>query len=259
MRPYVVAGNWKMNTDAASGAELAAGIRDGMQGVHRDENVRVLLCPPSPMLGVVRDAIAGTVIALGAQNMHPEDSGAFTGEVSASMLRSVGCTHVILGHSERRQYFHESDEFINRKVRQAFANDLVPILCVGETLDQREADITRSVIDIQVRQCLAGVSAEQVRRMILAYEPVWAIGTGKTATPEQAQEVHVFIRDLVAELYDRETADALVIQYGGSVKPDNAADLFACEDIDGGLIGGASLKPEQFLAIIAAAAERSDR
>jgi len=257
MRPYVVAGNWKLNTDVKSAAELAAGIRDGMQGRHRDDAVRVVLCPPYPMLGIVRDAIAGTVIGLGAQNMYPEDSGAYTGEVSAPMLRSVGCTHVILGHSERRQYFNERDAFINKKAHQAFAHDLVPIVCVGETLEQREAGVTSSVIDIQVRQCLAGLTAEQVRRMIIAYEPVWAIGTGRTATPGQAQEVHAAIRALAAELYGDETADALVIQYGGSVKPDNAADLFMQEDVDGGLIGGASLKPDHFLAIIAAAAERS--
>lgn len=257
MRPYVVAGNWKLNTDAQSAAQLAAGIRDGMQGRHRDDAVRVVLCPPYPMLGVVRDAVAGTVIGLGAQNMYTEDSGAYTGEVSAPMLRSVGCTHVILGHSERRQYFDESDALINRKAHKAFEHDLVPIVCVGETLEQREAGVTPSVIDIQVRHCLAGLSAEQVSRMLIAYEPVWAIGTGRTATPEQAQEVHAAIRALVAELYGGETADALVIQYGGSVKADNAAELFRQNDVDGGLIGGASLKPEQFLAIIAAAAEQS--
>lgn len=257
MRPYVVAGNWKMNTDAQSAAELAAGIRDGMQGRHRDDTVRVVLCPPYPLLDIVRDTVAGTVIGLGAQNMYTEDSGAYTGEVSAPMLRSVGCTHVILGHSERRQYFHESDALINQKAHKAFEHDLVPIVCVGETLEQREAGITPSVIDTQVRQCLEGLTAEQVGRMIIAYEPIWAIGTGKTATPEQAQEVHAAIRTLVAEMYGRETADALVIQYGGSVKPDNAADLFVQDDVDGGLIGGASLKPEQFLAIIAAAAERT--
>jgi triosephosphate isomerase len=259
MRPYVVAGNWKMNMDAEGAATLAAGMRDGLPQTADTQAVRVILCPPFPLLGIVRDAIAGSPIGLGAQNMYVEDNGAYTGEVAAPMLRSVGCTHVILGHSERRQYFHETDAFINAKTRKAFAHGLIPIVCVGETLEQRERGITQSVIDIQVKQCLADLSSDQVRRMIIAYEPVWAIGTGRTATPEQAQEVHVYIRDLVASLYDRGTADALVIQYGGSVKADNAAELFAQPDVDGGLIGGASLVTEQFLAITTAAENAARR
>jgi triosephosphate isomerase (TIM) len=258
MRPCVVAGNWKMNTDAESAVPLAVGIRDGLPQAEDPRVVQVILCPPFPLLGIIRDTIAGSPIGLGAQNMYVEDAGAYTGEVAAPMLRSVGCTHVILGHSERRQYFYETDAFINAKTRKALAHGLIPIVCVGETLEQRERGVTQSVIDIQVKQCLADLSSDDVRRLILAYEPVWAIGTGRTATPEQAQEVHVYIRDLVASLYDRGTADAFVIQYGGSINADNAAELFAQPDVDGGLIGGASLSAERFLAIIGAALN-SDR
>jgi triosephosphate isomerase len=232
---------------------LAAAIRKGIEASSPMEGVQVLLCPPFPMLGIVAEAVAGSGIGVGAQNMHVEDSGAYTGEVSASMLKAAGCTHVILGHSERRQYFAESNAVVNAKVRKAFEIGLIPIMCVGETLEQREMGITESVIDIQLREGLRDITGAQIREMIIAYEPVWAIGTGLTATPEQAQEVHVYIRDLVAELFGRDTADALVLQYGGSMKAENAAELFAQSDVDGGLIGGASLKAEQFLAVILAA------
>jgi triosephosphate isomerase len=242
-----------MNLDAVSGRAFAAGIRDALAIQPIGSGVQVIVCPPFPVLSAVHEVLESSGIGLGAQNMHSEESGAFTGEVSPGMLTAIGCTHVILGHSERRQFFHESDAFINAKVHKALAHGLLPIVCVGETLEQREGGITESVIDGQVRGVLAGVSAEDMRRVILAYEPVWAIGTGRTATPEQAQEVHVFIRTLLAELFDRSVAGNVVIQYGGSVKADNAEELFSQPDVDGGLIGGASLKTDQFLAIIRAA------
>ncbi|MCB2203536.1 triose-phosphate isomerase [bacterium] len=256
MRPYVVAGNWKMNTTPGQAKALAEAIGKEYPAPEI-EGFGVILCPPFPMLAEVLEAVAGSLVTVGAQNMHEQDFGAFTGEVSAPMLNSLGCSHVILGHSERRQYFAESDELINAKAKQAFAHLITPIVCVGETLAHRETGATNDVIEKQVRGVLEGLDALQIRDMILAYEPVWAIGTGKTATPEQAEEVHVYIRKLVAELYDEETADALVIQYGGSVKADNAAELFAQPNVDGGLIGGASLKAEDFLAIIAAAKSRA--
>lgn len=256
MRPYIVAGNWKMNTTPGQARALAEAVARNFPGPDTGENdVQVLVCPPYPMLAEVLEATATTRVGVGAQNMHEGESGAFTGEVSAPMLKTLGCTHVILGHSERRQYFAEGDELINAKAKMAFAHGLTPIICVGETLAHRESGATEDVIEKQVRGCLDGLDAHQLRGMILAYEPVWAIGTGKTATPEQAQDVHVFIRGLVASLFDRETADALVIQYGGSVKPDNARELFAQPDIDGGLIGGASLDADTFLAIVSAAQE----
>jgi len=254
MRPYVVAGNWKMHTTPGQARALAEAVSRDFSSRERDESVQVVLCPPYPMLAEVREAVAGSLIGVGAQNMHAEESGAFTGEVSAPMLKQLGCTHVILGHSERRQYFAESDERINAKARQAFAHGLTPIVCVGESLAHRETGSTEDVIEKQVRGCLEGLDALQIRDMIMAYEPVWAIGTGKTATPEQAQDVHVYIRKLVASIFGDESADALVLQYGGSVKPDNAAELFAQPDVDGGLIGGASLQADSFLAIVNAAA-----
>lgn len=253
MRPYIVAGNWKMNTDMQSSAALTETLLSGVDALQPGKQVQVLLCPPFPMIASIAAAVKDSVIGVGAQNMYLEDSGAYTGEVSASMLLSTGCSHVILGHSERRQYFQESNAMVNAKVKKAFAGGLIPIMCVGETLEQRETGVTEAVITMQIREGLEGIDAAQVRGMIIAYEPVWAIGTGRTASPEQAQEVHVYIRDLVAAMYDRETADALVLQYGGSVKADNASDLFAQPDVDGGLIGGASLKTDQFLEIISAA------
>ena len=197
--------------------------------------------------------VKGTAIGLGAQNMYLEDEGAFTGEVSAKMLRAVGCRYVILGHSERRQFFRETDDFINKKVKKALASGLIPIVCVGETLDEREKNITHQVVTTQVKGVLKDVSASDVEKLIIAYEPVWAIGTGRNATPQQAEEVHLLIRKLISELYGPATADRLVIQYGGSVKPDNAADLLAEPDIDWALVGGACLKVDSFAAIIKAA------
>ena len=217
------------------------------------KNVTVVVCPPFTSLETAMRLVKGTPIGLGAQNMYLEDEGAFTGEVSAKMLRAVGCRYVILGHSERRQFFRETDDFINKKVKKALASGLIPIVCVGETLDEREKNITHQVVTTQVKGVLKDVSASDVEKLIIAYEPVWAIGTGRNATPQQAEEVHLLIRKLISELYGPATADRLVIQYGGSVKPDNAADLLAEPDIDGALVGGACLKVDSFAAIIKAA------
>lgn len=253
MIPYVVAGNWKMYKDLPAGAELLRGIRDGLAAEAAHPGVRVIVAPPFPLLESAHRLLEGSAVALAAQNMHFEDEGAYTGEVSAGMLLSAGCTHVVLGHSERRQYFHEGDELVNRKAKKALERGLLPVLCVGETLDEREAGRTASVVAGQVKGVLAGIDAGGLDRVILAYEPVWAIGTGRTATPEQAQDVHALIRSLVADLAGMGAAERLVIQYGGSVKPENALDLFLQPDINGGLIGGASLKAASFLAIVRAA------
>jgi len=250
MRKPFVAGNWKMNLDHKGGVALAAALK-GQVG--RVDEVTMAVCPPFVYLKAVADALAGSNIAVGAQNMYVEPKGAYTGEVGGPMLLDVGCTYVILGHSERRHVIGEQDEFINTKVRRALEFGLKPILCVGEKIEQRQADQTEQVVSTQVRRGLQGVGAEQMGDVTLAYEPVWAIGTGLNATPQQAEEVHAMIRALVGELYDGEVAENLVIQYGGSVKPDNTTDLMAMPNVDGALVGGASLKAEQFVPIIEAA------
>ena len=217
------------------------------------DNVEVAVCPPSVYLHDVGAALRGSHVGLGAQNMSAAESGAFTGEVSGGMLNDLDCRYVILGHSERRQLFGETDAQVNEKVGAAFANKLTPIVCVGETLEQREADQTADVIAEQIKGSLAGLTSDQGSELVIAYEPVWAIGTGKTATPDQAEEVHAQIRGLLAEQFGQEVADTIRIQYGGSVKPDNAEQLLGQPNIDGALVGGASLKADSFSAIIAAA------
>ena len=248
-RKLFIAGNWKMNTSAAEPVALAEGLAAAVGSV---EAVDLAVCPPAVYLSAVGKALAGSSIQLGAQNMFYENNGAFTGEISAAMLLDVGCRFVILGHSERRHVIGESDELINRKVVKALAEGLEPILCVGELLEQRQAAETLDVVARQVRVGLEGVSNADAARVTLAYEPVWAIGTGHTATPDQAQEVHAMIRRLLAETYDQELAAGLRIQYGGSVKPGNAADLLGRQDVDGALVGGASLTVETFAGIIEA-------
>lgn len=251
MRRPLVAGNWKMYKTAAQAGELARAIA-GL--VRREcESADVVLCPPFTSLQAVREALAGSPIALGAQNMHWESKGAFTGEISPAMILTTGCTYVILGHSERRQYFAETDEQVNRKLKAALQAGLFPIVCVGETLQQREAGQIEAVVLGQVRAALQGVSVSELLKIALAYEPVWAIGTGRTATPAQAEEVHSLIRSSLRQQYGEGVAGALRIQYGGSVKPENAAELFAQQNIDGGLIGGAALKADSFAAIVKAA------
>ena len=253
MRPLFIAGNWKMNPATLDAAESLA--REVKNGVSSDSPTRVAVCPPSVFLARVDELLAGSPIGLGAQNMHWKSDGAYTGELSGAMLVDAGCTHVILGHSERRHGMGETDLQVNEKLAAALAAGLIPIVCLGETLQEREAERTESVIATQLAGSLAGLSPEQMGGVVLAYEPVWAIGTGKVATPEQAQAVHAFIRGKLSEAFGEATAARVVVQYGGSVKADNARDLLARPDIDGALVGGASLKAADFLGILTAADE----
>jgi triosephosphate isomerase len=251
MRKNFIAGNWKMFCgDPDKAVALVRGV---IAACGNQAEVEVAVCPPSTALAAVVAACKGTPIGVGGQNLHPKDDGAFTGEVSAPFLKAVGCSHVILGHSERRTYFKEDDVFINEKVKAALSHGLAPILCCGETEKQRQEGVTEQVVETQLRGCLAGLSSEQIGKTVIAYEPVWAIGTGNNATPGDAQAVHAFIRKLLGILADAATAEKVRIQYGGSMKPDNAAELLAQKDIDGGLVGGASLKADSFAGIVAAA------
>jgi triosephosphate isomerase len=251
IRKKLIAGNWKMNKTSPDAVSLA---HDIVVGLGAQQDVEVVVCPPFTALEGVAKAIDGSVVKLGAQNMHFEASGAFTGEVSAPMLRALFATHVILGHSERRTLFGEQDELVNKKVLSALKNQLRPILCVGESLAEREAGSTLKVVQVQTERGLEGVSKEQAAGLVIAYEPVWAIGTGKVATTGQAQEVHAFIRGLLSKLYGESVAQRVRILYGGSMKPANAPELLAQKDIDGGLIGGASLEARGFLELVKAAA-----
>jgi triosephosphate isomerase len=248
-RPFI-AGNWKMNLDRAASLELARAI---VQRAGEVPQVELAVCPPFVYLDAVSAVVRDTPMALGAQNMYFQKSGAFTGEVSAGMLLDLGCKYVILGHSERRHILGETDELVNKKALAALSAGLNPIVCVGETLAQREAGQTADVIRRQFDGSLAGLSVDQILRVVIAYEPVWAIGTGKVATTAQAEEVHIDLRKLLAERYNSTVAQTARLLYGGSVKPDNAAELLACENIDGALVGGASLKAGDFLGIAAGA------
>lgn len=250
MRDFLVAGNWKMNGSAVASAELTDGILAGMP---QSDAVHLLICPPYPYLGELAQKLAGTALSLGAQNVSQHESGAYTGEVSAGMLREIGCEYVIVGHSERRAMMGESSEIVAAKFMAVLSEGLKPILCVGESLEEREAEQTAAVIDAQLNAVLDAAGAESFETAVIAYEPVWAIGTGRTASPEQAQDVHSHIRAALASGSEK-MASAIQILYGGSVKGDNAVGLFTMPDIDGGLIGGASLKAADFLAIAAAAA-----
>jgi triosephosphate isomerase (TIM) len=254
IRKKLIAGNWKMNKTSADAVSLA---RELVVSVGTQADVEVVICPPFTALEAVAGAVDGSLIKLGAQNMHFEPSGAFTGEVSAPMLRALFATHVILGHSERRTLFGETDELVNRKVLAALKNQLRPILCVGESLAEREAGSTLKVIQAQTERALEGVGKDMAASVVVAYEPVWAIGTGKVATAEQAQEVHGFIRGLLTKLQGEAAAQRIRILYGGSMKPANAAELLTQKDIDGGLIGGASLEARSFVELIRAAAAAS--
>lgn len=248
----LIAGNWKMNTDLAGAVDLARQVVEGLPETGR---VDVAVCPPFIALDAVGRVLDDKGVHLGAQNMFYEEEGAYTGEVSASMLRSVGCRYVILGHSERRQYFGETDEGVNKKAKQAIAHSLVPIVCVGETLEQRETGKERQVVEEQVRRGLEGIGSTSADQFVIAYEPVWAIGTGRTATSEQAQEMHAFIRELLQDQFGSDVASEVRILYGGSMKPSNAPELLAQPDVNGGLIGGASLKAADFLSIVRSAVE----
>jgi triosephosphate isomerase (TIM) len=238
-----------MNLLRDSGIALVHGLIDKLQS---NTEVEVAVCPPSVYLHDIGAALRGSSIGLGAQNMYHEAEGAFTGEVSGPMLRDLGCRYVILGHSERRQFFGDTDSTVNHKTIAALKHGLTPIVCVGESLSEREAGQTAKVVETQVRGSLAGLSVEQGAKLVIAYEPVWAIGTGKTATPGQAEEVHAQIRGLLTELFGASVSNSVRIQYGGSVKPDNAAELMSQPNIDGALVGGASLKPDSFAAIVLA-------
>ena len=249
-RKYIIAGNWKMNKTAGKSVELAEAV---VKETGDRATVDLVLCPPYTSLDAVSKVIEDSPVKLGAQNMHPAANGAYTGEISAEMLRFFYSTYVILGHSERREYFKETDAFINEKVLAAFAGNLKPILCVGETLEEREAGKTLKVVDTQTRGGLVDVSAKDAETLVVAYEPVWAIGTGKTATPQMAQEVHAAIRGILVDLFGEDIAQKIRIQYGGSMKPENAKDLLSQTDIDGGLIGGASLDAKSFADIVNAA------
>ncbi len=239
-RRKIVAGNWKMNMTPSQAVALCAELKD----LVKSDDVDVVYCVPAIDIVPVVEAVKGTNVEVGAENMYFEEKGAYTGEISAAMLVDAGVKYVIIGHSERRDYFKEDDALLNKKVKKALEAGLTPILCCGETLEQREMGITLDWIRMQIKSDLVDVTAEQVASMVIAYEPIWAIGTGKTATTEQAQEVCKAIRDCIAEVYDKATAEAVRIQYGGAVNAANAAELFAQPDIDGGLVGGASLKAD---------------
>ena len=255
MRRLMVAGNWKMNTLTASAETLAAVIAESVPA--EEGRVDVLVCPPFAYLSTVHAAVTGSGVRVGAQNCYFEESGAFTGEISVDMLLDVGCSSVIIGHSERRHILGETDEQINLKAQAALRKGLQVILCVGELLSERESDQTESVLDSQMRRGLTGIDAAAFSQFVIAYEPVWAIGTGVTASPEQAQEVHAFLRNWLATHYNPDVAQATPILYGGSVKPSNAAELLQCPDVDGALVGGASLKADDFLGIVNAAVKHS--
>jgi triosephosphate isomerase len=250
MRIPIIVGNWKMNTTFAEATTLLRTLKASLKDFTK---VEVAVCPPFPFLVPAAKELAGSGIRLGAQNMFWEEEGAFTGEVSAVMLKDAGCDLVILGHSERRRIFGETNEGVNRKINTALKMQLFPIVCIGETAEERENGQTEKVIEDQMMGCFMSLSAEQVKRIIIAYEPIWAIGTGKTATGEQAQQVHRFIRDWLEKHFNKQIAEMIRIQYGGSVKPENAAALLGQSDIDGALIGGASLKAQDFIAIIQSA------
>lgn len=253
LRKAIIAGNWKMNKTRPEAKALLEAIKPLVKNA--DGKIEVIACVPFTNLETAVNTTEGSNVKVGAENVHFEKSGAFTGEISADMLVEVGVEYVVIGHSERRQYFGETDETVNKRTKAALAAGLKPILCVGELKEERESNITEEVISRQIKLDLAGVSAEDIKKTVIAYEPVWAIGTGLTATPDQAEEVCAFIRASLAKLYDQATADAVTIQYGGSMNAKNCAELLAKPNIDGGLIGGASLKAEDFNVIVQAAVE----
>ncbi|MHC4665775.1 MAG: triose-phosphate isomerase [Planctomycetota bacterium] len=252
MRKPFVAGNWKMNTDSSTSVKLAEAIASGSLEI-AGRSVAVAVIPPFVYLQAVVKAVSRSHVAVGAQDIYVEQQGAFTGEISASMLKDVGCTYVLCGHSERRHVIGERGELVNKKVAACISGGLLPILCVGELVEERQANKTAEVVTRQMRNGLAGLIAEKFSAVTIAYEPVWAIGTGLTATPQQAQEMHALIRGLIAEMYDEEAAEEVRILYGGSAKPSNAAELMRQQDVDGLLVGGASLNADDFVAIIKAA------
>ena len=249
MRKHIVAGNWKMNLTFTEADELLDDLMSELEKVTLPRDTQVIVCPPFPYIEMASDYANDSYFAVGAQNVSDQEKGAYTGEVSAAMLESCEIDYCIVGHSERRAYYGETDALVAAKVDQLLKHGLKPIVCVGEVLEEREAGRQLDVVKTQVEKGLFHLGAEEMKEVVIAYEPVWAIGTGKTATPEQAQEIHAHIRSLLAAKYGKELADGISILYGGSCKPSNAKELFACPDIDGGLIGGASLKADDFIAI----------
>ncbi|MDR2355175.1 MAG: triose-phosphate isomerase [Clostridiales Family XIII bacterium] len=247
MRKKFIAGNWKMHKTTAEALTFAASFK-ALYG--SASGVEAGICAPFTQLAALKEAFAGTGIKLGAQNVHFEEKGAYTGEISVAMLREIGVDYTIVGHSERREYFGETDETVNRKLHKLYEHGILPILCVGENLAQRDAGTAKAVVEAQLAADLRGLGAASVKLLVIAYEPIWAIGTGRTATPEEAQEMCAFIRETAASLYDADTADSLRIQYGGSVKPGNAAEILNKADVDGALVGGASLVPEELIGIV---------
>lgn len=246
MRIPFIAGNWKMFKTKAEAIDFAEEFRE----LYKDTDVQTAICAPFTNLEALKEAFAGTEIKVGAQNVHFADEGAFTGEISVSMLEEIGVDFCIVGHSERRQYFGETDETVNKKLKKLFEGPIRPILCVGESLEERDADKAFDVVGDQIKADLEGIDAADVKKLVIAYEPIWAIGTGRTATPDQAEEMCAFIRKTLIELYGEEVSDEVIIQYGGSVKPANATEIMNMDEIDGALVGGASLKPEDFMEII---------
>lgn len=246
MRYPFIAGNWKMYKSIAEAKAFA----EEFKKIYQPSDVRVAVCAPYPQLPILVEAFRGTGIGVGAQNVHYEAEGAFTGEISIPMLQEIGVDYCIIGHSERRQYFNESDDTVNRKAKALLETDITPIICVGEDLQQKEAGYERRLVSEQVKNALHGIPAQQAERAVIAYEPIWAIGTGRTATPIQANMMCELIRDTLTEMYGEETADRIVIQYGGSVKPENASEIMNMEEIDGALVGGASLQPLKFNEIV---------
>ncbi len=252
MRNKIVAGNWKMNTIVREGVALASDINVSLKDINLPENVKIILAPPFTHIAFVEQVTDDKKIIIAGQNCSSEEQGAYTGEISAKMLKMIGCSAVIIGHSERRAYFCETSETLAKKTEQALKNELTPIFCCGEKLEEREAGNHFNIVKNQISESLFNLSEKNFSKIVIAYEPVWAIGTGVTATKEQAQEMHEFIRKTVAEKYGNNTAEKLTILYGGSVKPDNAAEIFSMPDVDGGLIGGASLKADSFVDIVKA-------
>lgn len=247
MKKPLIVGNWKMNKTVSEAIEFVKILKNTISDV---TNIEILICPPFTALHAVNNETRGSNISLGAQNLFWESKGAFTGEISPTMIKDIGCSYVIIGHSERRQYFAETNKIINKKIKTAFVTTLIPILCVGETFKEREDNVAFKIIEKQVRESLCGLTLEQASSIVIAYEPVWAIGTGETSSPEQAQEMHCFIRKIYEKIYGKNVADKVRILYGGSINPNNVLDLMKKPDINGGLVGGASLKVESFIKLI---------
>jgi triosephosphate isomerase (TIM) len=250
MREYLIAGNWKMNLGYEEAEDLVSQLVEAVDEYELDEGVNILVCPPYLMLPTAADIAFDSNLWIGAQNVHHKTNGAFTGEISATMLAEAGAEFCIVGHSERRQYFGETDEMINMKTKLLLENEIYAIVCVGETIDERRAGREKDVVRTQLEGCLDGIADGDMRKVVIAYEPVWAIGTGETASPQQAQEMHAYIREVLARIFDAELAEQVQILYGGSMNAGNAHELLSCPDVDGGLIGGASLKADQFLSIV---------